>query len=136
MISTLLKKFNRTRIRRERNLVAEQRAADFIVLSEQYTIVPMAVEAGQELKWRQGDELHALALYNDETTPMEYVVGVIEKYSQRDRQAAIELTLKVHAKGCAQLMVGSRETLEKIAKGIEQDARSRSFPLKCGVDAV
>jgi ATP-dependent Clp protease adapter protein ClpS len=105
-------------------------------ISDRYSVLPLLLEIDQGLERFSGQNLCVLEIFNDDTTPMEYVIYVIERFSKRDRVQATKLALKVHGTGSGHIAAGGRSILEAIAKLIEQDATARQYPFKCAVRAV
>ena len=103
---------------------------------EQYTALPLLTEVGTSLEEFSGSGLWIVELFNDDITPIEYVVYIIQRFSKRDKEQATFLALTVHGKGSAPLAVGAQSTIEAIAKQIAEDASEKAFPLKCAVRAV
>lgn len=78
--------------------------------------------------------LYKVLLLNDDFTPMDFVVSVIEHIYRKDHQDAVELMLKVHEKGQAIVGVYTREVAEtKIDQTIEY-ARINEHPLQCAME--
>ncbi len=100
---------------------------------QQFAILPLPAEIASELENSLEGELHVIEVQNDDITPMDYVMQVIQDFSKKDRDQAIQLMLKIHSTGSGQLLAGSKNSLDKVAKHIERDASSRKFPFKCVV---
>jgi ATP-dependent Clp protease adaptor protein ClpS len=66
---------------------------------------------------------------NDELTPMDFVVEVLQKIFKHDRTVAESLTLNIHNDGSAVVGVYSHQIAEQ--KGVETTivARNNGFPL-------
>ncbi|HEY4074231.1 MAG TPA: ATP-dependent Clp protease adapter ClpS, partial [Herbaspirillum sp.] len=54
------------------------------------------VEREQKLK---PPSMYVVMLLNDDYTPMEFVVAIIQEYFQKDRETAMQIMLKVHRDG-------------------------------------
>lgn len=76
-----------------------------------------------------------VVFYNDDVTPMEFVIAILVKIFRHSEQAAIELTMKVHNDGSAVAGVYNFELAEQ--KGIETTsvARQNGYPLVVKVEA-
>jgi ATP-dependent Clp protease adapter protein ClpS len=70
------------------------------------------------------DFVTGLELLNDNTTPMEFVVGVLERHLGLDRAAAIPLMLEIHHKGGVLLPVAEPRSAQAIAQAISEEARA------------
>jgi len=74
--------------------------------------------------------LYAVMLMNDDYTPMEFVVEVIEKFFQKNTDEATQLMLAVHEKGEAVCGVFTREVAETKAARVVQYAQEHKHPLQ------
>ena len=74
--------------------------------------------------------LYAVMLVNDDYTPMEFVIEVIEKFFQKNTEEATRLMLAVHEKGEAVCGVFTREVAETKAARVVQDAQEHKHPLQ------
>lgn len=72
-----------------------------------------------------------LELLNDNTTPMEFVVSILARYLDMDREQAIALMLKVHWDGGVLIPVEAMEAAEAMAAAISSDARAAGHQLVC-----
>ena len=65
---------------------------------------------------------------NDDLTPMEFVVDVLQKIFKHDRQSAEAITMNIHTEGSAIVGIYSYEIAEQ--KGVETTvlARNNGFP--------
>lgn len=77
-----------------------------------------------------------VVLYNDDHTPMDFVIGLLMKVFRHPEQSAIELTLKVHNEGNAVAGIYNYEVAEQ--KGMEGTtlARQQGYPLVIRVEAA
>ena len=78
---------------------------------------------------------YKVIFYNDDSTPMEFVIALLMKVFRHNEERAVELTLKVHNDGKAVAGVYSFEIAEQ--KGIESTnlARQNGYPLIIKVEA-
>lgn len=78
---------------------------------------------------------YKVVLYNDNTTPMDFVISLLIKIFHHSESAAVDLTMKVHNDGSAVAGVYSYEVAEQ--KGIDSTNMSRQngFPLVVKVEA-
>lgn len=68
-------------------------------------------------------------LINDDYTPMEFVVEVLERFFSLDRELAVRVMLKVHTEGKGVCGVFTREVAETRAAQVNQYARDNEHPL-------
>ena len=73
----------------------------------------------------------AVILHNDDYTTMEFVVEVLQKFFHKNQQEAVEITMKIHHLGHGVAGIYSREIAETKAQQVNDEARTRGFPLKC-----
>ena len=78
--------------------------------------------------------LYKVLLLNDDYTPMEFVIYVLERFFQKDREAATRIMLHVHQHGVGVCGVFTYEVAEtKVAQVIET-ARRHQHPLQCTME--
>ncbi|RLA53241.1 MAG: ATP-dependent Clp protease adapter ClpS [Gammaproteobacteria bacterium] len=73
-------------------------------------------------------------LLNDDYTPMEFVVEVLERFFALERELAVTVMLKVHTEGKGVCGVFSREVAETKAARVNQYARDNEHPLLCEIE--
>jgi ATP-dependent Clp protease adaptor protein ClpS len=78
--------------------------------------------------------LYKVLLLNDDYTPMEFVVHVLERFFGMTHQRAIELMLTVHRKGVAVVGVFSFEIAETKVTQVMDYARRHQHPLQCTME--
>ncbi|MEM7439210.1 MAG: ATP-dependent Clp protease adapter ClpS [Pseudomonadota bacterium] len=78
--------------------------------------------------------LYKVLLLNDDYTPMEFVVHVLEKFFGIGHQGAVELMLVVHKKGMAVVGVFSHEVAETKVMQVMDCARQNQHPLQCTME--
>lgn len=74
---------------------------------------------------------HGVEMLNDDATPMEFVVGVLMRHVQMNRDEAIKAMLKIHSTGRLAIPLASRELAEHIATLVSSAARQQNHPLVC-----
>jgi ATP-dependent Clp protease adaptor protein ClpS len=77
------------------------------------------------------EPLYNVLLLNDDETPMEFVVNVLQDFFGMDYDAAIKLMLRVHHEGKAICGTYVRERAEATAAGILAFAGVHNHPLQC-----
>ncbi len=75
-----------------------------------------------------------VVLYNDDFTPMEFVVRVLQDFFTMDRQEATEAMLEVHRNGKAVCGLYSREAGEAVVKEVLAFASKHGHPLHCAAE--
>jgi len=72
-----------------------------------------------------------VVLYNDDFTPMEFVVGVLQNFFAMSREDATETMLEVHRQGKAVCGLYAQEAAEDLVKQVSEHARKHGHPLRC-----
>lgn len=82
----------------------------------------------------QKPPLYKVLLLNDDYTPMEFVVIVLERFFGITHQAAIEVMLTVHNKGLAVVGVFPHEIAETKVMQVMTYAQQNQHPLQCTME--
>lgn len=80
--------------------------------------------------------LYKVILLNDDYTPMEFVVEVLQKFFGMDREKAVQIMLAVHTQGRATCGIFTRDVAETKAHLVNEYARESQQPLLCDIDRV
>jgi len=75
--------------------------------------------------------LYRVLILNDDYTPMEFVVHVLEKFFQMDVEAATQVMLHVHHHGIGECGVFTYEIAETKVTQVMDFARKHQHPLQC-----
>lgn len=75
--------------------------------------------------------LYRVLILNDDYTPMEFVVHVLERFFQKDREAATRIMLHVHNHGVGECGVYTFEVAETKVSQVMDFARQHQHPLQC-----
>ena len=78
--------------------------------------------------------LYKVVLMNDDYTPMEFVVEVLEDFFYMNRQQATQVMLTVHTKGKGVCGVFTRDIAETKANQVNQYARESGHPLLAEIE--
>ena len=78
--------------------------------------------------------LYKVILLNDDYTPMEFVVEVLECFFNKSHEAAMQIMLNVHQKGIGIYGVFPYEIAETKATQVMDMARRRQHPLQCTLE--
>ena len=73
-------------------------------------------------------------LYNDDYTPMEFVVQVLEKVFSKSPSAATQIMLQIHRGGIGVAGVYVLEIAETKSATVLRMAEERGYPLRSGVE--
>lgn len=78
--------------------------------------------------------LYAVLLFNDDYTPMEFVIEVLQQYFSLDLDRATEVMLTVHYRGKGVAGVYPRDIAETKAQQVNHYARAQGHPLLCQIE--
>lgn len=78
--------------------------------------------------------LYKVILLNDDYTPMEFVVRVLERYFHKGREEATRIMLQVHQKGMGICGVFTREVAETKVRQVMLYAAESQHPLQCSME--
>ncbi len=78
--------------------------------------------------------LYRVLLLNDDYTPMEFVVHVLEKFFSKGREEATRIMLHVHHKGSGICGVFTYEVAETKVTQVMDFARQHGHPLQCTME--
>ncbi len=80
--------------------------------------------------------MYKVIMLNDDYTPMEFVVYILEDFFNMNREKATQVMLQVHTEGKAVCGIFTRDIAETKAALVNQCAEDNEHPLKCEIDAV
>ena len=75
--------------------------------------------------------LYRVLILNDDYTPMEFVVHVIERFFNKDVETATKIMLHVHQHGIGECGVFTYEVAETKVTQVMDFARKHQHPLQC-----
>lgn len=78
--------------------------------------------------------LYKVVLINDDYTPMEFVVHVLEKFFRMNRETATRIMLHVHTRGKGVCGVFSRDIAETKVAQVNDYSRANHHPLLCTME--
>jgi ATP-dependent Clp protease adaptor protein ClpS len=73
-------------------------------------------------------------LLNDDYTPMEFVVVILEKFFCKNREEATRIMLHVHQRGVGVCGVYTREIAETKVRQVMECAHDNKHPLQCTME--
>ena len=79
--------------------------------------------------------LFKVVLMNDDYTPMEFVVEILETFFRMNREQATHVMLTVHTQGKGVCGIFTRDIAETKAAQVNQYARENEHPLLCEIEA-
>ena len=81
-------------------------------------------------------QMYQVVMLNDDYTPMEFVVVVIQEFFNKDRETATQIMLKIHLDGKAICGVYSRDVAATKVDQVQEAARQAGHPLQCVSEPV
>ena len=78
--------------------------------------------------------MYKVLMLNDDYTPMEFVVHVLERFFQKSREEATRIMLQVHQKGIGICGVYTREIAESKVRQVSAFAQEHQHPLQCTLE--
>ena len=78
--------------------------------------------------------LYAVVLLNDDYTPMEFVIEILQQYFAMNLDQATQVMLTVHYEGKGVAGVYPRDIAETKANQVNNYARSQGHPLLCQIE--
>lgn len=78
--------------------------------------------------------MYKVLMLNDDYTPMEFVVAVLEKFFSKQHEEAVQIMLHVHQKGVGICGVFTYEVAETKVTQVMDYARKNQHPLQCTLE--
>ncbi len=78
--------------------------------------------------------MYKVLMLNDDYTPMEFVVHVLERFFNKNREEATEIMLHVHRRGVGVCGVYTYEVAETKVTQVIDFARRHQHPLQCTLE--
>lgn len=94
-------------------------------------------ESGVALKTRpetKKPSMYKVLLLNDDYTPMEFVVHILERFFSKNRQEATDVMMHVHRRGVGLCGVYTFEIAETKVAQVMDFARANEQPLQCTME--
>lgn len=88
-------------------------------------------EAKPELK---RPPMYKVILLNDDYTPMEFVVHILEKFFSMNREKATQIMLTVHTEGAATVGIFPRDIAETKSEQVNNYAQENNHPLMSTIE--
>ena len=79
----------------------------------------------------QPPKMYRVLLLNDDFTPMDFVITVLQRFFSLDTEQATRIMLKVHDEGRAACGVFSRDVAATKVEQVSAFARQHQHPLAC-----
>lgn len=80
--------------------------------------------------------LYQVMMLNDDYTPMDFVVAVLQEYFNKDLEAATQIMLKVHHDGKGTCGIFPKDIASTKVELVLNHARKVGHPLQCVMEEV
>ena len=81
-------------------------------------------------------QMHRVLMLNDDFTPMEFVIVVLQEFFSKDRETATQIMLKIHLDGKGVCGVYSRDVAATKVDQVLDAANKSGHPLQCVSEPV
>ena len=81
-------------------------------------------------------QMHQVVMLNDDYTPMEFVVVVIQEFFSKDLESATQIMLKIHLEGRGVCGVYTRDVAATKVDQVLDAAHKAGHPLQCVSEPV
>ncbi len=81
-------------------------------------------------------DMFNVLLLNDDFTPMEFVVVVLERFFSKSREQATQIMLKVHREGQAVCGIYPKDIAETKMEQVVAFSRQNEHPLRCVMEEM
>ena len=95
-----------------------------------------AVVAERQTARTEPPKMYQVLMLNDDYTPMEFVVMVLQEYFQRDLETATQIMLKIHHEGRGVCGVYTKDVAATKVELVLAAARRGGHPLQCILEAA
>jgi len=84
----------------------------------------------------QPPQMFQVVMLNDDFTPMEFVVMVLQEFFGKDREAATQIMLKIHLDGKGVCGVYTRDVATSKVDQVQDAAHQAGHPLQAVVEPI
>ena len=95
-----------------------------------------AVVAERQTARTEPPRMYQVVMLNDDYTPMEFVVMVLQEYFQHDLETSTQIMLKIHHDGRGVCGVFSKDVAATKVELVLAAARRGGHPLQCIMEAA
>jgi ATP-dependent Clp protease adaptor protein ClpS len=81
-------------------------------------------------------QMFQVLMLNDDFTPMEFVVVVLQEFFNKDREAATQIMLQIHLDGKGVCGVYSKDVAATKVDQVMDSARKAGHPLQCVAEPI
>ena len=95
-----------------------------------------AAVAERQTERTEPPRMYQVVMLNDDYTPMEFVVMMLQEYFKRDIETATQIMLKIHHEGRGVCGVYSKDVAATKVELVLAAARRAGHPLQCTMEAA
>ena len=95
-----------------------------------------AVVAERQAARTKPPRMYQVVMHNDDYTPMEFVVMVLQEFFQRDIETATQIMLKIHHEGRGVCGVYTKDVASTKVELVLSAAKRSGHPLQCTMEAA
>ena len=106
-------------------------------MSDRYNNEGQSPQTGTVVQTRpktKKPSMYKVLMLNDDYTPMEFVVHVLESFFAKSREEATRIMLHVHQRGVGICGVFTYEVAEAKVQQVMDCARQHQHPLQCTIE--
>jgi ATP-dependent Clp protease adaptor protein ClpS len=96
-----------------------------------YGNVDLAEKEEEELKHPQ---MYKILLHNDDYTPMDFVVSLVENIFRKSKEQSTQIMLKIHNDGIGLVGVYSSDIARTKQMQVQEMAKINEHPLMCTIE--
>jgi ATP-dependent Clp protease adaptor protein ClpS len=82
----------------------------------------------------QKPPMYTVLLLNDDFTPMDFVVSVLQNIFYKDKDTAVKITMNVHTSGIGVCGVYTKDIAETKVQQVLANAQENQHPLQCTLE--
>ena len=107
---------------------------------EAYKVETMVTQQGNETLLEREETvlkpppMYKVVLLNDDFTPMDFVIFILQEYFHKDTETATRIMLKVHHEGKGVCGIFPRDIASTKVKQVIRHARQEGHPLQCTME--
>jgi len=90
----------------------------------------------RQVETQKPPSMYQVVLLNDDFTPMEFVVAILQEYFNKDSEAATKIMFQVHHEGRGVCGIFSKDIASTKVELVLTHAREKGHPLQCVMEEV
>jgi len=78
--------------------------------------------------------MYKVLLLNDDFTPMDFVVSILQNIFYKTKEEAVRITMNVHTSGVGVCGIYTKDIAETKAQQVQSYAQEQQHPLQCAIE--